>query len=86
MFKIQLFFFILAMWGAGNLNKMVSSTLEPVLKNSKFLATGDKISPVDVYVYALLTGESNAKKYSPIFTDWLKRCEQSINGSQGIIF
>ena len=52
MFKIQLFFFTLAMWGAGNLNKMVSSTLEPVLKNSKFLATGDKISLVDVYVYA----------------------------------
>jgi len=72
-----------AMWGAGNLNKMVSSTLEPVLKNSKFLATGDKISLVDVYVYALFAGESNAKKYSPIFTDWLKRCEQSINGSQG---
>jgi len=72
-----------AMWGAGNLNKMVSSTLEPVLKNSKFLATGNKISLVDVYVYALFTGESNAKKYSPIFTDWLKRCEQAINGSQG---
>ena len=86
MFKIQLFFFTLAMWGAGNLNKMVTSTLEPVLKNSKFLATGDKISLVDVYVYTLLAGESNAKKYSPIFTDWLKRCEQSINGSQGIIF
>ena len=74
------------MWGAGNLNKMVSSTLEAVLKNSKFLATVDKISLADVYVYALVTGESNAKKYTPIVTEWLKRCEQAIKGSQGIIF
>jgi len=76
-----------AMWGTGNLSKTVSSKLEPILKKSKFLATGDKISLVDAYVYALFTGEINGKcknwiNCSPIFTDWLKRCEQAINGSQ----
>jgi len=65
------------MWGAGNLDKMVSSILEPILKTSQFLTCGSKLSIADVYAFALISNEKSGK-HSKFVKEWLKRCEPAI--------
>ena len=66
------------MWGAGNLDKMVTGTLEPILKKSQFLTCG-KLSIADVYAYALISSEKSGK-HSKFVKEWQKRCEQAFKG------
>merc|ERR1719219_273464 len=69
------------MWGSGSLVKIIASTLEPILKKSQFLAGGNKISMVDVYVFSLIAKEKGGK-HSQVLTEWLKRCDQAITAFQ----
>merc|ERR1711962_1330819 len=69
------------MWGAGNLDKMVTGTLELILKKSQFLTCG-KLSIADVYAYALISSEKSGK-HSKFLKEWQKRCEQAFKG-QGL--
>ena len=69
------------MWGAGNLDKMVTGILEPILKKSQFLTCGNKLSIADVYAYALISSEKGGK-HSKSVKEWQKRCEQVFK-SQG---
>lgn len=67
------------MWGAGNLDKMITGTLEPILKKSQFLTCGNKLGIADVYAYALISSEKSGK-HSKFVKEWQKRCEQAFKG------
>lgn len=66
-------------WGSFSIVKLVTTTLEPMLKASPFLGGNQTMSIADLYAFSLATNEKG--KWPQAIKDWMKRCEQELSSA-----